>query len=167
MIENIRLKDYPKKSGVYKFICNNKVIYVGSSKNIYVRMNYHKSSIKNGCNSAGKQIELYQFLQQNNFSVEVEIIDKNYKQLEQLLIDQLKPKFNYATAFITKEQQKQKSNEWHRINYPKHKPSHDKYLNQLCKYNGEIIKLNALGARFLRRGISNPIQEAKKYLIKY
>jgi group I intron endonuclease len=166
LIENIRLKDYPKKSGVYKFICNNKVVYVGSSKNIYQRMNYHKSSIKKGCNSTGKQFELYQFLQQNNFLIDFEIVNENYKQLEQQLIDQFKPRFNFASAFAIKERQKQKSNEWHRKNYPKHKPVHDKYLNQLCEYNGEIIKLNALSARFFRRKISNPTQEAKKYLIK-
>ena len=38
------------------------------------------------------------------------------------------------------------------------------YQNQLCSYNGETLTLNALSKRFGRKGISNPTQEAKKYL---
>ena len=40
------------------------------------------------------------------------------------------------------------------------------YQNQLCLYNGEIIKLNTLRMRFRKAGIENPTIEAKKYLIK-
>ena len=42
----------------------------------------------------------------------------------------------------------------------------NKYYSQLCFYNGETLTLRALSIRFLRKGISNPTQEAKKYLIK-
>ena len=42
----------------------------------------------------------------------------------------------------------------------------NKYNNQLCCYNGETLTLHALYQRFKRKGISNPTQEAKKYLIK-
>ena len=42
----------------------------------------------------------------------------------------------------------------------------NKYYSQLCFYNGETLTLRALSIRFLRKGISNPTQEAKNYLIK-
>lgn len=42
----------------------------------------------------------------------------------------------------------------------------NKYNNQLCLYNGEIIKLNTLRMRFYKAGIKNPIKEAKKYILK-
>ena len=42
----------------------------------------------------------------------------------------------------------------------------NKYNNQLCCYNGETLTLQALRMRFKRKGIINPIQEAKKYLLK-
>lgn len=162
----IKLKDYPQKAGVYKFVCKNEVVYVGSSKNLYQRMREHKSALNYGRNSMGRQVELYQFLQQNDFSIEFEITDKNHKQLEQEWIDNFKPRFNFTSALVTKEQKKQRSNEWHRKNFPRHKLNHDKYMNQLCEYNGEIIRLNALSARFCRAKIPHPTQEAKKYLIE-
>lgn len=39
------------------------------------------------------------------------------------------------------------------------------YYNQKCLYNGEILNLGALKARFQRQGIEHPNIEAKKYLI--
>jgi excinuclease UvrABC nuclease subunit len=165
-MSKIKSKDFPKKAGVYKFVCNDTVVYVGSSKNLYNRMRQHKSALNYGCTSRGKQVELYQFLQQNDFSIEFEIAGENHKQMEQEWIDKFKPRFNLSSALAIKERQKQKSNEWHRKNYSRHKHNHDKYLNQLCEYNGEIIKLNALSARFCRAKIPLPTQEAKKYLIE-
>ena len=47
----------------------------------------------------------------------------------------------------------------------KYKEYQKEYQNQLCFYNGEVLTLNALSKRFRRAGISNPMQEAKKYLI--
>ena len=46
-----------------------------------------------------------------------------------------------------------------------HRKSSNKYNNQLCYYNGETLTLQALRKRFGKQGISNPTQEAKKYLI--
>ena len=70
MIENIVLKDFPQKSGVYCFVnMNDEVIYVGSTKNIYDRMRGHRCNIKRGCNgtnSPKEQKNLYKFLQ-NHF----------------------------------------------------------------------------------------------------
>jgi hypothetical protein len=41
----------------------------------------------------------------------------------------------------------------------------NKYLNQLCSYNGETLTLNTLSSRFRRVGIKHPTIEAKKYLL--
>lgn len=41
----------------------------------------------------------------------------------------------------------------------------NKYNNQLCCYNGETITLGALSKRFMRKGITHPTIEAKKYLM--
>lgn len=41
-----------------------------------------------------------------------------------------------------------------------------KYYNQLCSFNGEILTLNTLTARFCKVGLDHPTLEAKKYLIK-
>ena len=46
------------------------------------------------------------------------------------------------------------------------KESSDKYQNQLCCYNGEILTLRSLFMRFRRARMPNPDIEAKKYLIK-
>lgn len=40
------------------------------------------------------------------------------------------------------------------------------YQRQLCNYNGEILTLGALCARFKRRKIEHPMHEARKFLIK-
>ena len=45
------------------------------------------------------------------------------------------------------------------------KKAQNKYQNQLCSYNGEILTLGALSKRFQRAGIEHPVIEAKKYLI--
>ena len=48
----------------------------------------------------------------------------------------------------------------------KFKKYQKEYNNQLCSYNGETITLRALSMRFRRKGIINPTQEAKKYLLQ-
>ena len=49
----------------------------------------------------------------------------------------------------------------------KHRKEYDnKYKNQLCFYNGEILTLHALSTRFHRAGITHPTIEAKKYLLQ-
>lgn len=59
------------------------------------------------------------------------------------------------------EQKKQyyEANKEHIAEYKK------QYYNQLCKYNDEVLTLNALRIRFKRAGITNPTAEAKKYLL--
>ena len=45
------------------------------------------------------------------------------------------------------------------------KEFYKEYNNQLCSYNGEVLKLCALSKRFQRAGIPHPQIEAKKYLV--
>ena len=45
------------------------------------------------------------------------------------------------------------------------KEFYKEYNNQLCSYNGEVLKLCALFKRFQRAGIPHPQIEAKKYLL--
>ena len=55
--------------------------------------------------------------------------------------------------------------DWHKANRIKHLDRMKAYRNKLCLYEGEILTLNALSARFYRQGIANPCKEAKKYLL--
>lgn len=161
VLENINLKDFPQESGVYWFINeDDEIIYVGSAKNIYGRMRGHRASIKRGYNgNKGKgQKELYQFLQQNNFKVQFQITEK-YHDLEKQLIEKYLPIFNEKVLLFSKEAKKKREKSL------KYKQRHIKYVNKLCNYNGEIIKLGALAFRFYRAGIPHYWSEAGKYLI--
>ncbi len=47
-----------------------------------------------------------------------------------------------------------------------HRKANNKYNNQLCSYNNEILTLSALTMRFRRAGIKHPNIEANKYILK-
>ena len=55
--------------------------------------------------------------------------------------------------------------DWHKANRIKHLDQMKAYRNKLCLYEGEILTLNALSARFYRQGIAHAMLEAKKYLL--
>ena len=116
------------------------------------------------------------------------------KETEQQFIEKLQPTYNNYNAKgwnieRQKEYKKEYNKEYNKTdkykNYQKeyqksdkfkdyhksdkykesHRKSSNKYNNQLCFYNGETLTLSALRKRFMRKGISNPTQEVKKYLI--
>lgn len=98
MLEDIELKKFPHSSGVYFFRdVDGVIIYVGSSKDLYIRMALHRTYIKKG-NNHGTQKGIYQFLQSNQFTVEFQL-EENYKQIEQELIGKYNPKYNEKRAF--------------------------------------------------------------------
>ena len=190
MLEDINLTETPHKSGVYFFISNNEIIYVGSSKDLYQRFKQHRQSIKKG--GANKsQKDFYQFLQTNEFQVEFELTFE-YRQKEQELIEKYNPRFNQVRACakcgswsdIKKYQQeyylkyqkqyrnehKSKIKQQRKKYYESHKEEIKKQQkqcsDQLCSYNDEVLTLNTLSQRFIRQGIPHPTLEAKKYLIK-
>lgn len=185
----IVLSDYPQASGVYWFVNNNEIIYIGSSKNIYNRMVVHKTAIKKGSEHGYKQ-DFYQFLQSNQFEVQYQLTE-DYRQLEEDLINIHQPIFNANRAFTGisrngrvaeykkeyyqkylkeyreehKEEYKQYLKQYFKEHKEEHKEKVKQYDNQLCNYNGETLTLGALKKRFSRRGIEHPVLEAKKYLI--
>ena len=70
----------------------------------------------------------------------------------------------YLKEYQKSDKYKDYQKEYHKSD--KCKERQNKYDNQLCYYNGEILKLAALSTRFRRAGIEHPTIEAKKYIIK-
>ena len=170
-----------KICGIYK-ITNTITgdFYIGSSKNIKKRWAQHK------CPSIWKNhpnIPMYQDMQKfgvNSFAFEIlEEVEENFlKEKEQQFIEQYKPTYNSCNAKgLDIERRKEYNKEYEksdkRKEYDKEYEKSDKrkkyrkeYDNQLCRYNGETLTLNALKCRFMRKGITHPVIEAKKYLLQ-
>ena len=178
-----------KICGVYK-ITNTITgdFYIGSSKNVKNRWASHKNSYtwkKCPNNPLYKDMQKYGT---NKFAFEVlaEVEIEHLKEAEQQFIETLKPTYNSNNAKGLDVERKKEYNKEYQKEYQKtdkfkeyrkeyqksdkyketHKESNNKYYNQLCIYNNETLTLRALSKRFKRQGISNPTQEAKKYLIK-
>ena len=161
-----------KISGVYK-ITNTITgdFYIGSSKDVKRRLVHHK------CPSVHKRCPnnpMYQDMQKygtNKFVFEVleEVEPEQLKETEQKFIETLKPAYNSNNAKgLNIERCKEYNKEYEKTDKRKEslRKANNKYQNQLCCYNNEILTLAALSTRFRRQGISHPTQEAKKYLIK-
>lgn len=160
--------DSMKISGVYKI--TNKVtgdFYIGSSKNIKQRWACHKcpSTLKK-CPDNPLYLDMKKYgLDSFELQILEEVEPEYLKEAEQKFIEVLKPTYNDRNA-----------NGWDTERYKKYyksdkckesnKKARNKYNNQLCCYNGEILTLNTLAARFRKSGIKHYILEAKKYLIK-
>lgn len=178
MLEDIKVKDFPRVSGVYKVIWNGAVIYIGSSNNLYKRMSKHRTYIKQGSNNGSKK-GFYLFLQNNPFTVEFELTE-NYRQKEQELIEYYEPIYNQNRSFTGCGTIKGRESEYWKERYQKFKEEqkqyreahkeekkqyHKQYYTQKCIYEGEILTLGVLKNRFHKQGIPHPVLEAKKYLI--
>ena len=165
-----------KISGIYRII--NTITgdsYIGSSKDIKERWRNHKKpSTWNKCPNN----PMYQDMKKYGVDkFELEILEEveacSLKEIEQQFIEKLQPTYNdrNANGWDTeryKERHKERNREYRKSNKFKEyqKEYNNRYTNQLCFYNGETLTLNALRTRFRRRGIPNPTQEAKKYIIK-
>ena len=185
-----------KKSAVYKItntITND--FYIGSSKNVKHRWANHKyqSTWKNNPNNP-MYLDMKKYgVEKFEFEILEEVEIDRLKEKEQWFIETLKPAYNSnrANGLDT-----ERNKEWHKERYNKHREaileqkkqyyeshkeqrkqyreSHKEeilkqkkqYNNQLCYYNGQTLKLNALVTRFYRAGIEHPTIEAKKYLLK-
>lgn len=128
------------------------------------------------------------------FQILEEVESKQLKEAEQEFIGVLQPTYNKRRAkgwdiekkkkymkkyhqtkeykeYLKKYQQSDKGKETIKKVKKKYqqsdkgKKAHKKYSDQLCYYNGEILKLSALLYRFRRDGIEHPTQEARKYLL--
>lgn len=156
-----------KICGIYK-ITNTvtKDFYIGSSKNVKLRWANHKcpSMLKKYPNNP-----MYLDMEKygtDKFEMQIleEVEPDSLKEKEQWFIEKLKPTYNNRRANgLDTERQKeyQKSDK----NKKRQKEYDEKYRNQLCSYNSEILTLAALVARFRRAGIKNPTLEAKKYIL--
>ena len=160
-----------KICGIYK-ITNTATgdFYIGSSKNVKKRWAEHKylSIWKKYPNK-----QLYKDMIKygvDKFVFEIlEVVEENkLKEIEQQFIETLKPTYNSCNAKgLNIERCKKSLKEYQKSDKGKEsrRKAVNKYKNQLCIYNEETLTLNALQKRFMRKGISNPTQEAKKYLI--
>ena len=160
-------------SGVYKIV--NTVtgdFYIGSSKNIQARWYTHRAP------SAWRKqpnIALYQDMKKygvENFRLQLlaPVMEEHLKQVEQELIEMLKPTYNDRNAYGDNvERQKEtmkKYNNMHRQERKEYSKKYNgKYSHQLCFYNGETLTLKALLRRFQRMKIPHATMEAKKYLV--
>ena len=144
--------------------------YIGSSKNVKLRWANHK------CPSRWKQYKnnpMYLDMQKYGvdkfvFEILAEVEPEQLKEKEQKFIETLKPTYNNNRANgLDIERKKKSDKEYKKSDKGKEsqKKANNKYRSQLCFYNGQTITLNALSMRFKRKGIINPMQEAKKYLL--
>jgi len=96
--QEIIMDKYENKSAVYWFKDENgKVVYVGSTNNLYKRMYNHNWCIKNSDRPNSK---LYQFLRTNNYIVDY-YYTEDYKLREREMIEEYKPIFNKVRVVST------------------------------------------------------------------
>ena len=132
MIEDIVLVRFPKEAGVYLFSSNDEIIYVGSSKNLYMRMMKHRSCIRQG-SVHGYKKDLYQYLQANPFTVEFQMTD-NYRQLEQELVEKYNPKYNANRAYT--------GIAWNGNNAEYYKERYQKYKKEILEKSKQYYESN-------------------------
>ena len=144
--------------------------YIGSSKDVKRRWINHKvpSTWKQYPNNP-MYLDMQKYgVDKFVFEILEEVEAGKLKKTEQQFIEKLKPTYNNIRAKgldieRRKESKKEYMKEYHKSD--KFKEYQKEYQNQLCCYNGQTLTLCALSTRFRRRGISNPVIEAKKYLI--
>ena len=160
-----------KISGIYKI--TNKItgdFYIGSSKNVKRRWGEHKKPStwkRYSNNQLYKDMQKYG-LDKFEFEIIAEVESEKLKEAEQQFIETLKPAYNSNRAngwnierYKDSQKKYKKSDKGKKSN----RKAVNKYYNQLCFYNGKTLTLNALRKRFRSQGLSNPTQEAKKYLL--
>lgn len=183
------MNESQKISAVYKIV--NEVtgdFYVGSSKNVKERLAQHKRiSVwkQQPNNPLYKDMQKYG-IENFRFQVLVQVEPEYLTETEQKFIEMLKPTYNSNRANGRDVERYRKSRiqdcrKWYRshrdehINnqksyYKAHKDEtlarHKIYYSKLCLYEDETLTLKVLISRFRRRGITNPTQEAKKYLLE-
>lgn len=144
--------------------------YIGSSKDVKKRWTAHKSPSRwNEHPNCPMYIDMKQYgVDKFEFQVIAEVEEGKLKEMEQQFIETLQPTYNSCNAKgwnieRQKETKRKYNKEYEKTD--KRKKAREKYKNQLCEFNGEILTLNALDHRFSRAGIDHPTLEAKKYLI--
>ena len=143
-----------KICGIYRII-NTATgdCYIGSSKDVKHRLACHKCPSRwNEHPNCPMYLDMKKYgTDKFEFQILAEAEPEKLKEVEQQFIEKLKPTYNNYNA--------------NGCDFERYKEYYKEYRNQLCLYEGEALSLNALSKRFRRRGIPNPIEEAKKYLI--
>ena len=173
-----------KISGIYKItntVTND--FYIGSSNDVKRRCAEHKcQSTWNKCPNNQMYLDMCKYgTDKFAFEILAEVEIDKLKEKEQQFIETLKPTYNNINAkgwdFERRKKYKKEYNKEYKKSdkgkksqkkyqkSDKFKKAQNKYRNQLCIYNGQTITLNALYMRFKRKGIINPVLEAKKYLL--
>ena len=159
-------------SGIYK-ITNTVTgdFYIGSSKNVKRRWREHKWPSRWNDNPNNPMYLDMKKYGTDKFAFEIlaEVEPEKLKETEQQFIETLKPTYNRCNAKGLDIGRKKKYNKKYKKSdkgKEAQRKAVNKYRNQLCSYNNEILTLNALSKRFWSQGISNPTIEAKKYIIK-
>ena len=156
--------------GVYKI--TNTVTsqaYVGSSKDIQLRWWQHKSKSvwKQKTNQMYKDMQFYG-LDKFTFEVLYFCCEPLMRTLEQKAIERLCPFYNrdYAMGIDQEKLRKSRSKSGYKYRQSeKGKKKINDALSRLCNYMGHLCSFNALRTRLYRMGVSNPTEEAKKYII--
>ena len=156
-----------KISAVYKItntVTND--FYIGSSKDVKKRWREHKCKYTwNRCPNNPMYQDMKRYgTDKFEFQVIEEVEESFLKEKEQQFIETLNPTYNQMNAKgLNIDKRKETNKEYRKTE--KYKKYNKEYQSQLCFYNNEILTLNALRLRFRIQGISNPTQEAKKYLL--
>lgn len=169
--------------------------YVGSSRNVKRRWAAHKckstwNELPN--NKLYQDFQKYG-LDKFRFQILAPVMPEYLTQVEQEFIDFLHPTYNKQNAkglnverlkenrkrCMRKYRQTEKGKEINRKQARKdmkkyqqtekgketQRKAANRYLRQICYYNGETLFLSTLAARFRYAGIPHPYVEAKKYLL--
>lgn len=170
-------------SAVYKIV--NIVTgdcYVGSSRNVWRRKRRHfaLSSWRQQKNSL-----MYKDMQKYGtdkfkFQILCPVEPEHLKEVEQELIDLIKPTYNSVRAYgidLDKRRKhavlrhkrylaspKGKAYVYKRERSSKMKEYRKSYRHRICIFNNEELTLNALYQRLKRAGVEKPFNEARKYL---
>lgn len=149
--------------GVYK-ITNTATgdFYIGSSIDVTRRWQQHTqlSTWKEKTNKMYKDMQTYG-VDKFVLSMIIPVQEQYLKQVEQELIELLRPTYNKlrADGWDSKytKQKYQKSE--------KGKQTDLNYRHRLCFYNGETIFCSTLAKKLKKQGCKHPYLEAKKYLL--
>ena len=164
-----------KISGIYK-ITNTITgdFYIGSSKNVKRRLAAHKWPSKwNQYPNNPMYLDMKKYgVDKFEFEILEVVEPEKLKEAEQQFIETLQPSYNQMNAKGLNIERRKEYNKKYKKEYNQsdkckesNKKAQNKYNNQLCSYNGEILTLCALSTRFRRSGIPHPQIEAKKYLL--
>lgn len=175
-----------KISGIYQIVNTiTSDCYIGSSNDLEKRKKEHfyESTWRNKPN---KQLykDMKQYGKDNFLFKPIWLCNpEDLKKYEQAAIEKYNPKYNVFAAYTgmskeeymkqyykenadsIKQYNKQYNKQYRKENADSIKQRQKQYYKQQCLYENELLSLNALRIRFVKKGIDHPTQEAKKYLI--